>query len=77
MDDDIVLGDAFAFLYRENQDDFLAYLSEMEKQHGMTDPDLFQAKLKERPEYKGWKIKRMLKKPHQAMVQEGLELDVE
>lgn len=63
--------------FEANKEEFLDYLAKMKAEYELTDPDLFNEKLKARPEYNGWRINRVLKKPFRGMVQERLDLDVE
>ncbi len=63
--------------FEASKEEFLEYLAQMKQEYEHTDPDLFNEKLKARPEYNGWRINRVLKKPFRGMVQERLDLDIE
>jgi len=64
-------------IYKDNQEEFIKYMQEMQSKYGSSNPDLFVRKLRERPEFMGYRINKFLKKPDLAIVQEKLSIKEE
>gem|GEM_PF-1258172 len=63
--------------YKNNQVDFIKYMQELQKDFGASNPDLFVRKLRERPEFMGYRINKFLKSPELSIVQEKLSIQEE
>lgn len=63
--------------YKDNQEDFIKYMQKVQKDYGASNPDLFVRKLRERPEFIGYRVNKFLKSPELSIVQEKLSIKEE
>jgi len=63
--------------YKDNQKGFIEYMQKLQKEYGASNPDLFVRKLRERPEFTGYRINKFLKQPELSIVQEKLKIQEE
>lgn len=60
--------------YKANYQDFIDFRSEMGHKYASSNPDMFTRKMRERDEFTGYRVNRFIKKPHEFIVQEKLEI---
>lgn len=61
-------------IYKAGQEEYIAFMNQMDAQHANSNPDAYVRAVRERPEFTGHRLNRFFKEPEFAIVQERLKI---